>query len=138
MAARLPFLYFAAARRCGIGDMFLRDRFSSPVARIALAKSRSEHTIRQPLQRLSDERMMSKAQRHPLVISSERLSLVISSERSESRNLFQKGIGEVAEHRDAVALAGNPHIIISVELLRADHPELSAPGVKPQLEQGDR
>ena len=88
------------------------------MARIALAKSRSEHTIRLPLQRLSDERMMSK--------------------RSESRNLFQKGIGEVAEHRDAVALAGNPHIIISVELLRADHPELSAPGVKPQLEQGDR
>ena len=35
---------------CGIGDMFLRDRFSSPMARIALAKSHSEHTIRLPMQ----------------------------------------------------------------------------------------
>ena len=48
-----PFSYQCYQRckgSCGIGGVFLRDRFSSPMARIALAKSRSEHTIRLPKQ----------------------------------------------------------------------------------------
>ena len=52
--------------RCGSGEECFRDSFSSPLARIALAKSRSEPSARLPLQLPPS---------------------VISTERSESRNL---------------------------------------------------